>query len=338
MRKYLGRRRSDAEPQTLLTPMTALVVDDETSYRTYLTSLAEKLGFVADAAVDGAAAIAMLSNARYDLLVMNCETRDLNALEMIAQVRADDVTRNTYTILVAATDDPERKLSALAAGYDDFLVKSAPELSIVAALVGARRLIARQHSFDEVVRDLYGLASRDELTGVFNRRFLMAETDKLLRQGAPVTVVLFDLDNFKSINDTFGHLVGDRVLRDVGALFQRRTRPEDLVGRYGGDEFVMVVTGSPFYLVETVAGRLVQEIGKLEWTVAPSSQFSVGATIGLGSSHFLTDANLAQLLDAADRDLYKNKVEGKRPNPKPSVPSPAEDRVVPLPPRVEDRA
>ena len=127
------------------------------------------------------------------------------------------------------------------------------------------------------------------------------------------------------------------MLRDIGALFQRRTRPEDLVGRYGGDEFVMVVTGSPFYLVETVAARLVEEIGKLEWTVAPK-RFSVGATIGLGSSHFLTDANLAKLLDVADRDLYKNKGEQRKPGVKPSVPSPAEDRVVPLPPRLEDRA
>ena len=335
MRKYLGRRRSDAEPQALLSPMTALVVDDETSYRTYLSSLAEKLGFIADSAVDASAADAMLSNSRYDLVVVNADTRELDALEMIAQVRADDVTRNTYTVLVTSTDDPERKLAALAAGYDDFLLKSAPELSIVAALVAARRLIARQHSFDEVVRDLYGLASRDELTGVFNRRFLMSETEKLLRQGAPLTVVLFDLDGFKLVNDTFGHLVGDRVLRDVGALFQRRTRPEDLVGRYGGDEFMMVVSGSPFYLVEAVAARLVDEIRKLEWTVTPK-QFSVGATIGLGSSHFLTEPSLPQLLDVADRDLYKNKVERKQP--KASVPRPAEDRVMPLPNRIEDRA
>ena len=337
MRKYLGRRRSDAEPQTLLAPMTALVIDDETSYRTYLTSLAEKLGFIADSAVDVPGADTMLANSRYDLLIINADTRDLNALEMIAQVRADDVTRNTYTILVTSADDPERKLSALAAGYDDFLMKSAPELSIVAALVAARRLIARQHSFDEVVRDLYGLASRDELTGVFNRRFLMSETEKLLRQGAPVTVVLFDLDGFKAINDTYGHLVGDRVLRDVGALFQRRTRPEDLVGRYGGDEFMMVVSGSPFYLVETVATRLVDEIRKLEWTVSPN-QFAVSATIGLGSTHFLTDPTLPQILDIADRDLYKNKIERRPPEAKPSVPSRAEDRVMPLPGRVEDRA
>jgi hypothetical protein len=100
----------------------------------------------------------------------------------------------------------------------------------------------------------------------------------------------------------------------------------------------MVVTGSPFYLVETVAARLVEEIRKLEWTVAPSNQFSVGATVGISSSHFLTEPTLAQLLDVADRDLYKNKMEHKGPETKPSVPRPAEDRVIPLPPRLEDRA
>jgi len=107
------------------------------------------------------------------------------------------------------------------------------------------------------------------------------------------------------------------------------------VARYGGDEFVMVVTGSPFYLVETVAERLVSEIRKLEWTVAPD-HFSVGATIGLGSSHFMADATLAQLLEAADRDLYKNKTERRPAGPK-SAAAPSDDRVMPLPTRVEER-
>jgi len=331
MRKFAGRRRTDAEPHAASPPMTALVVDDETSYRTYVTSIAEKVGFTTDAAADGNAALSMLSNSRYDLLLVNVETNGINGLELIAQVRADEATRTAYTIVTTSGDELEKKIAALTAGYDDFLSKSAPELTIVAALVAARRLIARQHMFDQVVHDLYGLASRDELTGVFNRRFLMSETEKLLRQGAPLTLVLFDLDNFKRINDTFGHLVGDRVLRDIGALFQRRTRPEDLVARFGGDEFVMVVTGAPFYLVETVADRLVSEIRNLEWTVN-LDQFSVGATIGVGSSHFLHDATLPQLLDAADRDLYKGKWVKKHPEQKPRAAAGGDDRVMPLPP------
>jgi two-component system, cell cycle response regulator len=337
MKKYAGRRRTDVEPHAGSPAMTALIVDDETSYRTYVTSLAEKVGFTADGAFDGNAALSLLSNSHYDLLLVNIEANGLNAFELIAHVRADEATRSTYTIVMTSHDDSEKKIAALSAGYDDVLSKTAPELTVVSALVGARRTVARQHAFDEVVRDLYGLASRDELTSVFNRRFFMSETEKLLRQGGPLTLVLFDLDNFKHINDTFGHLVGDRVLRDVGALFLRRTRPEDLVARYGGDEFVMLVAGAPFYLVESVAERLLGEMRNLEWTVN-ADQFSVGASIGFGSTHTLPGATLAQLLDAADRDLYRHKSEKKQaPEPKPRVASPSKDRVIPLPQSIADR-
>ena len=326
MKALPERRITDAVDDRLAATMTALIVDDESSYRAYIATLAEKVGFTVEEAIDGATAQSMLSQTTYDVLVVNLDAPGIHGLERIAP-------SETYAILLTSRDDVEKKIAALEAGYDDFLSKSATELEVVAKLVTARRLVARQQTVDHLVRDLYGLASRDELTGVFNRRFLFAETEKLLSNGTPATLVLFDLDDFKKVNDTFGHLVGDRVLRDIGALFQRETRPDDLVGRYGGDEFIMVVSGSPFYLVETIADRLSSDIRELSWTIG-NDEFSVGVSMGIASSHFLTNATLTQLLEAADRDLYKNKWVRKHPNQARS--SAGRDHVMPLPESVSE--
>jgi diguanylate cyclase (GGDEF)-like protein len=329
--KPLPERRTTDAVDDRLTPsgMSALIVDDESSYRAYIADLAEKVGFTVAEAIDGRTALEMLSKTAFDVLIVNLDSPGINGLERIAPPE-------TYAILLTSREDAEKKIAALQAGYDDFLSKSATELEIVAKLVAARRLITRQQTFDHLVRDLYGLASRDELTGVFNRRFLFSETEKLLGIGGPVTLVLFDLDDFKKVNDTFGHVVGDRVLRDVGALFQRGTRPEDLVGRYGGDEFIMVVTGAPFYLVETIAERLSSDIRELSWMIG-NDEFSVGISVGIASSHFLRDATLTQLLEAADRDLYKNKWMRKHPDEARSA-APAHDHVLPLPEPVREVA
>ncbi len=326
MKALPERRNTDAQDDRApATGMTALIVDDESSYRTYIAALAEKVGFTVDEAADGVSAQAMLSSSPRDFLIVNLDTPGVTGLEFNP--------KETYALVLTSQEDSAKKIAALAAGYDDFLSKSATELEIVAKLVAARRLVTRQQTVDHLVRDLYGLASRDELTGLFNRRFLFAETEKVLNAGTAVTLVLFDLDDFKRVNDTFGHPVGDRVLRDIGALFQRSTRPEDLVGRYGGDEFIMVVTGSPFYLVEMIAERLSDEIRDLTWTIG-NDEFSVGVTVGIASSHFLSDATLAQLLEAADRDLYKNKWMRTKSNA--ARPSMAVDRVLPLPEMVNE--
>src|ERR1051326_2356969 len=214
-------------------PLRALVVDDDSDYRAYVAALAQRLGFWVDTADDGEAALQRLAHGTFDVAIIDHEMPRLNGIALIARLRADEETKVLYALMLAAR---EREMSAKPAA--------------------ARRIAARQRVMDTAVRDLYGLATHDDLTGLFNRRFFISETERLLAEGAVLNVVLLDLDDFKAINDTYGHLAGDAVLRDVGFVLQSNTGADDVVARFGGDEFVVAVPELEVALVERITGRL----------------------------------------------------------------------------------
>ncbi len=313
-----GRRRSDSETGADSPALRALVVDDEEHTRIYLAARLKRLGFAVTFAEDGAVAAEYVRREAFDLLIIDCEMPRMNGIELVQRVRLSEHCSDSFALMLTARADIETKIAALRAGFDDFLVKSMDESEIIAKFGAARRLVIRQRRLDTAVRELYGLATRDELTGLFNRRFFFAEAERRLAEGMPIGLVLFDLDGFKSINDTYGHLAGDRILRDIGALFLRRTRHEDLIARYGGDEFVMLVaSGSPDE-IERIAARLSHDIFTLQWTFVDAT-FSIGVTSGFAASPLLDRPVLEQLLEAGDRDLYKNKWLRAHPDLDPRV-------------------
>ncbi len=313
------RRRSDQEPPGSPAPLRALVVDGHTEYREGIARLASAFGFSVTECGDGAAALEILHEGNiFDLLIVDSETPRLSGLELIVAVREHDIHSDVYAVMLTAREDVATKIEALRLGFDDFMTKAATDLEIGAKLSAARRLISRQKRLDETVRELYGLATRDELTGLFNRRFFFSEAERLLAEQQIVNLIFFDLDEFKWVNDTFGHLAGDRILRDIGALFIRRTRAEDLISRYGGDEFIMLVPTMPADEVEALGLRIAAEISAVQWTFGTDA-FSVGVTTGVACSSLLKDATLPQLLSAGDRDLYKNKWLKKNPSEDPKL-------------------
>jgi diguanylate cyclase (GGDEF)-like protein len=312
------RRRNDFEPNDP-TQLRALIVDDDDNDRVLLAVLVRRLGFHVTMARDGAEALVLLGEgSRFDLVIIDCEMPRMNGLELIAEVRRHEYSADTYALMVTARTDVETKIAALRDGFDDFIVKSSMEIEIVAKLGTARRLITRQRRLDATVRELYGLATRDELTGLFNRRFFFEEAERILAQGISVGLVFFDLDDFKRINDTFGHLAGDRILRDIGSLFLLRTRHQDVTARYGGDEFVMLVMNLTIPEAEASAARLAGEIGALQWTFGTET-FSIGATTGFACSQLLTEPTVGKLLSAGDQDLYKNKWLKRNPSLDPAL-------------------
>lgn len=310
------RRRTDYD--TPEPSMRALVVEDDEGYRSFISALVARAGFAVYESADGADALAALNERTFDLFVVDCEMPRLGGFEVVTAIRAQERHADSYTVMLTGRDDVETKLSALRLGYDDFLSKHATELEIAAKLAVARRIISRQRRLDSAVRELYGLATRDELTGLFNRRYFFAEAERMLTEGQEISFVLFDLDDFKIINDTMGHMAGDRILHDLGALFSRRTRQQDLVARYGGDEFVMLVRHAAPQEVEAIAARIAAAISETEWSF-DSRSVNIGCTTGVACSSLVGSPTVSQLLGACDRDLYKNKWLRKKPAGDPTL-------------------
>jgi two-component system cell cycle response regulator len=311
------RRRSDADSEH--PKYRALVADDDENYLAWISRVARRFDFVLTACHDGAEAIEAIDGGQiFDIVIVDCEMPRRGGFDVIAALRSSPTTRDAYAVMLTGNETMDTKLRALQTGYDDFLGKSATEIEIAAKLTAARRIVARQRKLDEAVRELYGLATRDELTGLLNRRFFFAEASRCLSEGRIINLVFFDLDRFKEVNDNFGHLAGDRILCDIGALFLRRTRHEDLVARYGGDEFIMMVADLAPPDVERLAQRIAEELASLQWTFGTDT-IGVGVTNGVACSTLLAAPTLAKLLSAGDRDLYKNKWLRHSPDPNPSL-------------------
>lgn len=309
--------RRNAAPAGSVQPLRLLLVDDDVNYRTYVAALTRRLGFWVDAADNGEAALDRLGQGAYDIAIIDHEMPRMTGIETVRHIRNHAPTKDLYALMLTGREDVDTKLTALDAGFDDFLTKTSSEPELVAKLVAARRLAARQRSMDVAIRDLYSLSTRDDLTGVFNRRFFISEAERMLAERTPLNVILLDLDEFKTVNDTFGHVVGDGVLRDVATALHANTRAEDIVARFGGDEFVIAMPHLDVDTVEKIAGRLRQAVEALEWQTSPL--FRVGTSAGIASSHLLPSPTLVQLITVADRDMYKNKWLRKHPGERPEL-------------------
>lgn len=312
------RRRHSDQDYNANSPLTALLVDEDARYLSYVEALARRSGFDVDTAGDGETALEKVASRMFDLVMIDHEMPFSSGLDLITAIRSSDSLRDAYAVMLTTHDDVDMKITALTSGYDDFLAKGCADVEIVARLAAARRVVSRQRKLDSTVRELYGLAMRDELTGLANRRYFTAEAEWMLRHSSQVSIVLFDLNEFKCINDTLGHLVGDAVLRDLGAQIRRSTRSEDLFARWGGDEFAMVVPDTPLEDVEGLARRLTKGIEALRWRVG-AQEVTISASVGIGTSKLLDSPTVEQILEAADRDLYKNKWIRKHPDTNPEL-------------------
>jgi two-component system, cell cycle response regulator len=311
-----GRRKSDPPKDARLR---ILAVDDDRSYLAYLRLVLTRAGFDVELAEDGRSAIERIRQGTpIDMLVVDLAMPGIDGIETVNQIQMEAYLPRLYTILLTANSGSDIKLRALESGLDDFLTKTSPESEILAKIRSAARRLEFERRLHLQNEELQTLALTDELTGIANRRALFHAGDRLLRMGRPLAVILFDLDQFKAINDTYGHLVGDRILADVGATFKSNTRVGDIIGRYGGDEFVLLMPDATSDEAWQASDRLLSRIRQLNWTLGDKI-LTINAQCGISVAPF-AGKTLPELLASSDQALYRKKRrKSSPPEDRPSV-------------------
>lgn len=299
------RRRSDlqmaAEP-----PLRLLAVDDDRMYLKRLQLVLTRAGFDVVTAHDGAAALDRIRQDRdISVLLVDLSMPGMDGIETVRHARDASTFPGLYAILLTASDGTEVKLRALDNGLDDFLTKSSPDPEILAKLRSAARRIEMERKLHVENEELQTLALTDELTGIANRRALFRAADEMLSDGKTLSVVLIDLNHFKKINDTCGHLMGDRILADVAACLKAHTRVGDVIARYGGDEFVLLLPQTSATEARLITDRIRERIAGLRWE---HSGNPIRVAIGTGLSTAGTGSTIATLLAESDAKLYDAKM------------------------------
>nr|MDQ2732837.1 diguanylate cyclase [Armatimonadota bacterium] len=260
--------------------MKILIAEDDTLSRMLLSSALQQLGHEVEAVKNGNDAWEAFLIKEYSIIISDRVMPDMDGLELCRQVRAAQGLRYTYLILLAAQAGKTDYTEAMNSGADDFLIKPFDAEQLRARLRVAERILDLQEK-------LRTQAMHDSLTGLYNRAaildHLQQELDRAAREKKCVAVFMVDLDHFKDINDTFGHSAGDIVLRESAQRMQRCLRSYDRIGRYGGEEFLIIAPGctGPDCIVmgERVRDRITGEM-----IHTPEGDLSITGSLGIAVS------------------------------------------------------
>jgi two-component system chemotaxis family response regulator WspR len=244
---------------------------------------------------------------RPTVILQNVEIPDVYGLELVRQYRASPATAEVPIIILCSKEDPIGKSQAFAQGANDYIVKLPDRIELVARV----RYHSRMHSALAALRDQ---ATRDGLTGVWNREMILDTGEQELaragRDGTPLAIVMADLDQFKSVNDRFGHPAGDAVLKQAGGRLSASVRSYDQIGRYGGDEFLIVLPKCNGQDAQALGERLRQAVANVP-VIVEGKELHITCSFGIAFTETPRDANLTALVRAADRALYLAKQNGR---------------------------
>lgn len=309
---------------------TVIVAEDDPATLRLLARHLERAGYEVIPCEDGRQAFTAICDRGSGLVVTDLIMPHMDGIELCSSIRAmvaENVLQTAYCLLVTAQSDKEQLIRGLEAGADDYLTKPYHPRELLARIgVGERICNLQQELVEQRIQadrigaqlvvanqKLEALANTDVLTGLLNRRRLLERGAELWsqsgRSGAPLSCMIFDVDHFKKVNDSFGHAAGDQVLRAIGKLCKQVLRPYDVCGRFGGEEFAVFCPDTACDGAAAAAERLRQAVREQVFE-AEGREFSVTISIGIAQRCEL-QREIAELITAADTPLYDAKRGGR---------------------------
>ena len=295
--------------------MKILIADDDPVSCRLLDRLLVKWGYEVIAAHDGTEAWEVLQGENSPrVALLDWMMPGIDGPEICRRVRARSGQAYVYIMLLTANDKVGNLVEGLESGADDYLTKPFHPQELRARLRVGLRMLDLESRLVEARESLRFKASHDSLTTIWNRgaiiEMLERELSRARRDGSSVGILLADIDHFKKVNDTRGHLVGDEVLRAITGRLKNEVRSYDSVGRYGGEEFLIVLPGCDHPKLASKAEQLVKVV---ERSSVGTSTGAIAVTISIGgiASGDCPHAEVNKLLRAADTALYRAKVSGR---------------------------
>jgi diguanylate cyclase (GGDEF)-like protein len=298
-----------------------LIVDDHPDNIEILRAHLEASGYRTMAAADGEEALHLVAARPPDLILLDVMMPRLDGNEVARRIKADRKLPFIPIIMQTALESVESKVEGLGAGADDYITKPINYVELEARIRSMLRIKALQDEIQQRERDLARantelrrLAVTDGLTGLYNRRHLEERLREMFEHSArlhePLACVMADLDLFKGINDRYGHQVGDEVLKQLAGLLRTAAREVDRVGRYGGEEFMVILPGTVLDAAVTFAERARQEVADHVFTFEGGT---LRATMSCGVAAWPHPriAERDDLVKAADDALYVAKAQGR---------------------------
>ncbi len=293
--------------------MRILIAEDDVTSCTVLAGVLRKEGHQVEATVNGAEAWQALQQPEAPaLVILDWEMPGMDGPEVVRRVRALETDTPPYILMLTSRSEKADIIAGLDAGANDYLAKPFDPGELRARVEVGRRMVEMQAALIASREALAQQATHDPLTGMLNRRAILErlhqELTRASRNGDTWAAGMCDIDHFKQVNDTYGHLTGDDVLREIARVLNDSLRPYDSVGRVGGEEFLVIAQIMASTDAVTLFGRLCMGVAESKMTTR-SGELSVTVTIGVACG--TAGSTVDGLLEAADAAMYRAKHEGR---------------------------